>query len=150
MKRYHSAYLLLLLKAAAHCVAQSNVQVAVLDGYNGKPVANARVTVNVVRDFKMSEVTATIIGDRYSVQLNQGDTLVLGRVTKSDLSWNEYRLCATEPESKPIYSADTIMGKGLQAPNDCNKKTTVKPSPGEIVFFVARLPFWQRLRLFRD
>jgi hypothetical protein len=68
-------------------------------------------------------VTATIIGDRYSVQLNHDDTLVLGNVTKSDLSWNEYKLCTTEQEAKPIYSVATIMTKGLQAPNECDMRT---------------------------
>lgn len=152
MKRCHSACLLLFLEVAAHCAAQISVRVAVLDGHSGKPVTNARVTFNVVRDFAMSEVTATIIGDRYLVQLNHDDTLVLGNVTKSDLSWNEYKLCTTERDAKPIYSVATIMTKGLQAPNECDKGKgiAVKPSPGEVVFFVTRLPFWQRLRLFRD
>jgi hypothetical protein len=73
MKRCHSACLLLFLEVAAHCAAQS-VRVVVLDGHSGKPVTNARVIVNVVRDFAMSEVTATIVGDRYLVQLNHDDT----------------------------------------------------------------------------
>ena len=150
MKRHHSIYLLLLLEAAAHCAAQSNVQVAVIDGHNGKAVTNARVSVNVVRNYKMSELKATANGDRYFIQLDHDDTLVLGNVTKNDLSWNEYRLCAAEPDAKPIYSVSVIMSRGLEAPNMCNKRVTVKASPGEIMFYVTRLPFWERLHLFRD
>jgi hypothetical protein len=152
MMRFHSAFLWLFAGVATHCATQIGIRVAVLDGHNGKPITNARVTVNAVRHFEMNDVTAAVVGDSYWVRLNQDDTLVLGNVTKSDLSWNEYRLCATEQDARPIYSVAAIMAKGLKAPNNCNKgrEFAVNPPPGEIVFFVTRLPFWQRLRLFRD
>ena len=145
-----SAGLLLMLSAAAHCGAQSDVRVVVLDGHNGRPVTGARVSINVVRNFASRDVPAVIAGDKYSVQLDNGDTIVLGSVTKSDRSWNEYRMCATVQEDRLIYSVAAIMSKGLKTPNRCTEKISATPSPGEIVFFVTRLPFWQRLNLFRD
>ncbi len=151
MTKSCSVCLLLLFGVGAQCAAQNRVQVAVIDGHNGKPITGARiVTVQVLRNFEIREVTAKLTSGKYVVQLDSSDTMVLASLTKSELSWNEYRLCASEQEQKPIYSVVTIISKGLIAPNTCNKKITASPSPGEIVFFVTRLPFWQRLNLFRD
>jgi hypothetical protein len=144
------ACVLLILGIASHCAAQNDVKLLVLEGHNGKPVANARVSVRVVRNSELHWVDATIAGDKYTVSLEKGDTIALGNVTASNRSWNEYRLCATEQEDRPIYSVATIMSDGVKTPNECSKQIMAKASPNEILFFVTRLPFWQRLSLFRD
>lgn len=140
----------MILSATAHCSGQSDVKIAVVDGKSGRLISDARVTVNLVRDFEMSQISATTNGDKYSVKVNRDDTLVLGNVTKSDGSWNQYTLCAAEPEAKPIYPVSVILSRGLETPNLCNKRITFKASPGEVVFFVKRLPFWERLPLHWD
>jgi hypothetical protein len=95
-------------------------------------------------------LSAVTIGDKYSVQVERGDTVVLGNVTKSDHSWNEYKLCASGQDVKPIYSVASIVSKGLQAPNECDRRIVATPAPGEVVFFVTRLSYWKRFRPFLD
>jgi hypothetical protein len=150
MSLYKPACVLLILGAASHCGAQNNVKLLVLEGHNGRPVTNARVSVRVVRNSELHWVDATIAGDQYTVSLEKGDTIALGNVTASNRSWNEYRLCVKEQEDRPIYSVATIMSAGVNTPNRCSKQIMAKASPNEIVFFVTRMPFWQRLNLFRD
>jgi hypothetical protein len=142
-----TASLLVLVPCA---VAQTSIRVAVINGHTGKPVVGARVSVMIVRNYQGATVNAAVDGDKYRVQVQPGDTLVLGKVTKSDRSWNEYGLCASEPNAKPTYSASVIITMGLQAPNNCDRRITSTPLPGEIVFFVYRLSFWQRYRPFID
>ena len=130
--------------------AQASIRVAVIDGHTGKPIVGARVDVMIVRRYQGSTVNTVADGDKYLVQVQPGDTLVLGNVTKSKMSWNEYDLCASEPDAKPTYSVSEILSKGLRAPNKCDRRITSTPLPGEIVFFVYRLSFWRRYHPFSD
>jgi hypothetical protein len=150
MKWFWAPLAIPLLLVVPNARAQTSIRVAVVDGNTGKPISNARVSVMIVRNFLGATVNAVNDGDKYLVQVQPGDTLVLGNVTKSDRSWNEYKLCAAEQDSKPTYSAAVILSRGLQAPNNCNKRITDTPVPGEVVFFVSRLSFLQRYRPFLD
>jgi hypothetical protein len=150
MKWSWASLVIALLLVGPNARAQTSIRVAVLDGHTGKPIVDARVSLTIVRNFLGATVNAVADGDKYLVQVQPGDTLVLGNVTKSDRSWNEYKLCAAEQDSKPIYSAAAILSKGLDAPNNCNKRITGVPVPGEVVFFVSRLSFLKRYRPFLD
>jgi len=139
-----------LLVLVPYAFAQTSIRVAVINGHTGKPVVGARVSVMIVRNHQGATVDAAVDGDNYRVQVQQGDTLVLKNVTKSNRSWNEYKLCVSEPDSKPTYSVAAILSRGLQAPNNCDKHITSMPVAGEVVFFVSRLSFWGRYRPFTD
>lgn len=150
MKWFWTPIVIPLLLIVPNARAQTSIRVTVVDGNTGKPIVNARVSLTIVRNFSGAMVNAVADGDKYLVQVQPSDTLVLRNVTKSDRSWNEYKLCATEQESKPTYSAAVILSKGLQAPNNCSKRITGTPVPGEVVFFVSRLSFLKRYRPFLD
>ena len=150
MRWFWALFAMTLLLVVPSARAQKSIRVTVVDGKTGKLIVNARVSLMIVRNFLGATVNAVTDGDKYLVQVQPGDTLVLGSVTKSDRSWNEYKLCAAEQDSEPTYSAATILSKGLQAPNNCNRRITGTPAPGEVVFFVSRLSFLQRYRPFVD
>jgi hypothetical protein len=142
--------LLPLMVSGPLAVAQATVKVTVLDGRTGKPIDDARMSLSVVHDYAARTLTATVLQNPYLFQVHRGDTLVLESLTKSKFSWNEYRLCAAGEDIKPIYAVDTILSKGMQSPNECNRRLVAKPNPGEMVFFVTRLSFWGRYRPFTD
>ncbi len=136
-----------LLFGAIQMPAQQTIRIRLLSGDTGKAIIGARLlTITTSRNFEGGKITAAAMGDEYTIQLHGETSVGLGLVSKSESAWNQYRLCASGANLNPIYSVSVILASGLVAPNDCNHKISVRPQPGEMVFFLKRLSLWQRLR----
>jgi len=45
----------------------------------------------------------------------------------------------------PTFRVDEILRSGVVAPNNCNTHLRLEPHPGELVFFLRPLSWWEKL-----
>ena len=76
------------------------------------------------------------------------DRIGLGNVTNSDTAWNQYEECAAKPKETSLYSIEIIKSTGLVGSNACDRNVRALPHPGEMVIFVKRLSWWERVKGF--
>jgi hypothetical protein len=64
-------------------------------------------------------------------------------------SWFNY--CQGTPTSNgaldkdPEFAVDAILRQGMIAPNQCNEHLHLRAQPGELIFFLRPLSWWERL-----
>lgn len=133
---------------SASTVAQQSVHVRLLDGETGKAITNARVTIITYRDYRIGQSQAIEAGDQYAVPLHGEESIGLGNISRSQSAWNEFELCTSRDNLKPIFSVSEILSKGVVVPNECSKRIGAAPAQGEAVFFVRHLSIWERIRAY--
>jgi hypothetical protein len=119
------------------------IRIKVVNGKNGKPVANLDIMFN-------TEIPAW---SPYSLFTDRnGEVAVkVGSFTKMVVFTPsmKYRPCLKptikgHAPSTPSYSVADILSKGISMENSCGKRR-VDAAPGEIVYFVRPWTFWETL-----
>jgi hypothetical protein len=136
--------LLLALFVPAFCAVASNgtVELHVVNGKNGKPVANAHVLV--FQGASTEEVTQL----KHSIELRT-DSDGVAVLPKDAMPWlrvfvDWHAPCQTDPQGG-IYPLATIVDEGLVTPNTCGSITR-KASPYELYRFVRDETFLEKMR----
>ena len=138
---------LLLLSATQCCAAQTRiatVHIRVVQGGGARPVKRADTITTV---FPLNPYTLPIekIGDK------QGAVAVLvpteGQITLAVANHAGCRHISKADRAKgpERISLETILNTGVVDTNGCKVHST-SPTPGELVFFVRGLHWWERLR----
>lgn len=149
----------LLLFCLAFCsiaFAQSDrsIEVRMLDSKTGQPITTSEVEVRI-RVFQTSGQTKGV-PPVYVRPDKEGVGIVNLPSVASDIrvyasygtaNWS-FVNCDSVHDRGPIkehwYSISQILATGIAAPNHCSKsKITVKP--GEFVFFVRPMTFWEKM-----
>ena len=119
------------------------IRVKVVDGKNGKPVANLDIMFN-------TEIPAW---SPYSLFTDRnGEVAVkVGSFTKMVVFTPsmKYRGCLKSPikgqaPTSPLYSVADILSKGISMENSCGKRR-IDAVPGELLYFVRPWTFWETL-----
>ena len=119
------------------------IRVKVVDGKNGKPVANLDIMFN-------TEIPAW---SPYSLFTDRnGEVAVkVGSFTKMVVFTPsmKYRPCLKptikgHAPSTPAYSVADILSKGISMENSCSKRR-IDAVPGELLYFVRPWTFWETL-----
>jgi hypothetical protein len=120
------------------------VQIRVLNGHNGKPIAHEGVSVRfepppVPRGIENQPTTDT------------NGVLPVAAPVRAGLiaSVNQYPTCRHVPKADrtkgPItFPVEQIVTAGVVEENSCSHRT-VPPTPGELTLFVRPLHWWERL-----
>ena len=124
--------------------AQVN-RVKVVDGKNGKPVANMEISFR-------TEITSPPWVHPSLLTDQNGEVVVkVGSFTSMALYTPslKYAPCLKptikgQAPSSPLYSVADILSKGISMENSCGKRR-VDAAPGEIVYFVRPWTFWETL-----
>jgi hypothetical protein len=144
MMRAAMRVLVLALSFAVFCAiaANGNVEVHVVNGKNGKPVAGAHVLVfhgGSADEVKHLKYPLELRTDSDGVGVLPSDTMLWLRVS---VDW--YRSCISDPGGG-VYSLATIRDSGLVTPNICGSITR-KASPGTLYLFVRDETFIEKMR----
>jgi hypothetical protein len=43
------------------------------------------------------------------------------------------------------FAVDEILRTGVKAPNTCNRRIRIQPRPGQLIFFLRNLTWWEQL-----
>src|ERR1700734_376758 len=144
MMRASMRVLLLALLVPVFCAVGGNgtVEVHVVNGKNGKPIASAHVLVfqggstDEVRQLKHPLELRT---DSDGVAVLPSDSMPWLRVS---VDW--HRSCQSDPGGG-IYSLATIRDSGLVTPNTCSSITR-KASPDTLYLFMRDETFLEKMR----
>jgi hypothetical protein len=117
------------------------IRVKVVDGKNGKPVANLEITLKTELP---TWSPSSLFTDR-----NGEVTVKVGSFTKmvAFTPSMKYRGCLKstikgQGPISPLYSVADILSKGISMENSCGKRH-VDAAPGELVYFVRPWTFWE-------
>lgn len=133
-----TTFALLLAVAGAFSAMQAatqTVRVRVVDGRNGKTIKDERVQVWVGKTVNPVEPQSGPDGVAI-FNAPEGSSI--------EIESNLYVDCRPfrKDAPRPVYSVDEIERTGIATANSCGKyKTTAKP--GELVFYVRPLHFWE-------
>ena len=133
------------LLAPAFCAVAGNgtVELHVVNGKNGKPVAHAHVLV--FQGASTEEVTQ----QRHPIELRTDSEGVAVLPKDTMMPWlrvfvDWHRPCQTDPQGG-IYPLAKITGEGLVTPNTCGSITR-KASPYDLYFFVRAETLLEKMR----
>jgi hypothetical protein len=157
---------LILLMACAHLGRSqqpASIHVLLLNGDDGKPLrigntgeAGARLSLTIFPSCGPGNI-CFFPSNKYSWSIDGSgrtevpvfDKLKALRVTRPT-SWLNY--CQGTPNSTtgeldkdPEFAVDEILRQGVVSPNRCNDHLRLQPHPGELVFFLRPLTWWERL-----
>jgi len=158
--------LLLILHGVS--LSAQTLEITLVDGRNGRPMAGASSYVNVWVGTERKEAIAIPTDGkgvaRLQLTLNTGEvnipssknsgTIVVDHpIVKYDESFQinaPYVLCGSEGSGhswlrSENFSTKEILHHGYVSPNTCGK-VTVSPQPGQVILFVRPLTWWERLR----
>jgi hypothetical protein len=123
---------------------ETGIVVQVLNGKNGKPIANELVLVFTgasAEDAKEHKTHLEIRTDAEGTALLSVENLATSYIQV----WADWHvLCQETPNSKS-YSVEDILKKGLSTSNNCGP---IKPqlSPNHFVVFARPAHFWEKTR----
>ena len=158
--------LLLVLGSCGSALRAQTVRIELLDGRNGRPMADKCVGVSVdtfnrtlgVRTDSQGVVRLRLTKNDNEINTqNQpngcGDWPVVKPVVKYSHSVSivaGYVLCeARKPDhswlAKLTFSVKKVLEYGVVTANTCGK-AKASPKPGEIILFVRPLNFWEKLK----
>lgn len=119
------------------------IQIKVVNGKNGKPVANLEIMFR-------TELTTfphpSLLTDRGGeVVVKVGPFTGMALYTPS----LKYAPCLKptikgQAPSSPLYSVADILSKGISMENSCSKRR-IDAVPGELIYFVRPWTFWETL-----
>jgi hypothetical protein len=119
------------------------IRIKVVDGKNGKPVANLKISfVTEVNAPPPAFLSTNEVGE---VVVKEGPFTKMALFTPS----LKYRACLTptvkgQSPSSPLYSVADILSKGVSMENNCGKRR-IDAVPGELIYFVRPWTFWETL-----
>lgn len=123
---------------AAVFLSAEVVRIRVVDGRDGKTITNEHVQVWVVG----KRVSRSLTPGTYGVaefRAPAGSSVEIGSNLYFD--WRPFEKGAP----RPTYSIDEIETSGIVSLNTCGK-SAAQAKPGELLFFVRPLPWWERVR----
>jgi len=122
---------------------EKNIIIRVMDGRNGKPMANMHLMVSLgssqedVRELKSHVDLQT---DLNGVALLSIDESTISRI-QVWVDW--HTLCQETPNTKS-FSIEEIRKSGLSTPNNCGSVTREK-APNHLTVFARPAHFWEKL-----
>ncbi|HEY1528927.1 MAG TPA: hypothetical protein VGH51_22110 [Candidatus Angelobacter sp.] len=159
--------LLLTFSSAFALVSAQTIEVKLIDGRNGHPIANTCVNVWVGRQQKDALAIPTDKDGVARLQLTDvdadintqnrwkqcGEFGVINPVVRFENSVTinaGYVLC--QPQGTDYswlalknFPTKEILAEGVVSPNACGKHTA-SPVPGQVIVFVRPLSFWEKLK----
>jgi hypothetical protein len=122
----------------------THIVVQVVDGRNGKPLANRRLVV-----FGGESPESVRQHKRQFELVTNKQGLADFTIAPSDTHWIQvwvdwHILCQSEPNKKS-FSVAEILSTGLSMTNTCGSSVQ-KVTPGRIVVFARPAHFWEKLR----
>jgi hypothetical protein len=134
-----------LLGMGVLAMAQENhIIVQVVDGRNGKPIANEHLVVFVGE----SPESVRELNRNFELVTNKEGLADL-TIATHDIQWIQvsadwHVLCQSDPNSKS-FSVGEILSTGLSTPNTGGSMTQ-KLTPGHFVVFARPMHFWEKMR----
>ena len=121
-----------------------DITVQVLDGRNGKPLADGHVLVFTA--LSATAVKAHAHNTRVTIDKDGVGTVT---IHPEETQWLQVFvdgriLCFPNPNEKS-FSVTDIMSKGLVTPNDCNAQVR-EPSPGQLIIFARPAHFLEKMK----
>jgi len=115
------------------------IRIRTVDGRNGHPISNERLQVKINGQAHVLDLPADKNGIA-DIQIASANTFL-------EIESNLYFDCRPfdQGKSRPKYSVSEILKSGLVVMNTCGK-LNIMPKPGEVVFFVRPLHWWEGLR----
>jgi hypothetical protein len=155
---------LLLLACATGASGQqaAAIHVLLLNGNNGKPLEigntgneGAPLSLTIFPSCGSGRI-CFFPGNRYTWGVNSSghaelpvidelQSLTVSRPTE----WFMY--CQGTPDrygalpQDPQFSVDEILRHGVVAPDSCNERLHIQPQPGQLIFFLRPLSWWEQL-----
>jgi hypothetical protein len=121
----------------------TSVQIRVLDGHNGKPIAHESIFV------RFEPIVPH--GIEHAPSTDANGTLKVNAPSHAGMNAtvNLYPTCRHVPKADrtkgPItFPVEQVVTTGVVEANSCSH-LTVPPSPGELTLFVRSLHWWERL-----
>ena len=119
------------------------IRVKVVDGKNGKPVANLDIMFNT--EIPAWSPSSLFTDGNGEVAVKVGSFTKMVVFTPS----MKYRPCLKptikgHAPSTPAYSVADILSKGISMENSCSKRR-IDAVPGELLYFVRPWTFWETL-----
>jgi hypothetical protein len=164
MPRVLAACLTLLLSSAGLAFAQQTViiHVLLLNGNNGKPLqigndGKEGGTLSLVISADCGSAGVCFFPNKqlaWAVDRNgHADLPVIAKLKSVELSRPTDKLiyCQGAPDKygalsqDPEFPVDEILRRGIVAPNICNSGLHIQPQPGQLVFFLRPLTWWEIL-----
>jgi hypothetical protein len=142
---WFSLTLLLALGFSALGLQAQVIRVKVVDGKNGKPVANLQIMFQTEITEPPWSSPSLLTDQNGEIAVKVGSFTSMALYTPS----LKYAACLT-PATKghvatsPLYSVADILSEGISMENNCGR-LRVKAAPGEIVYFVRPWTFWETL-----
>lgn len=159
--------LLLFTFSSAFTLAAETIEVKLIDGRNGRPIANTCVNIWVGDERKTPLTIPTETDGAARLRLTNSDAEI-----KTDDSWKGcgdfgvinpvvrykdlfkvnvgYVVC--EPHGTDFswlevkkLSTKEVIERGVVTANTCGKPTA-SPTPGQVIIFVRPLNFWEKLK----
>jgi hypothetical protein len=125
-----------------------------LDSKTGQPITGSEyvISFNNLPDSKIAGVDPYWMegGQRHGILDIPFDPSGVSIAVRSTYGPNwDYVNCDSAKDRGPYrvhwYGVPEILKSGIAAPNNCSKRHTVA-KPGEFVFFVRPLSFWEKMR----
>jgi hypothetical protein len=154
----------LLLFCAVHMLAQqpTTIHVLLLNGNNGKPLdignnGKSGAPLSLVISPNCGSAGICFFPDkRYGWGVDGGGHLELPIIPKLQSvvisrPTSQLMYCQGTPDKygaldrDPEFSVDEILRHGIVAPNTCDTHLNIKPQPGQLIFFLRPLSWWEQL-----
>ena len=139
MNKLGMAFFVSSILAAVSTLCAATIRVRILDGRNGKPIANERAQIWINgRTGNAHELTTGRDGVA-TLEIPAGASL--------DIESNLFRDCRPFEKRvpRPTYSTDEIVSSGFAAGNGCGKLSS-EARRGELLFFVRPRHWWEGMR----
>ena len=143
MSKARIIFLVLSFLAAISTLQAATIHIRVLDGRNGKSVADEVLSI-FINDQNGANELATGKDGVATLEVSTGASL--------RIQSNHYMDCRLHKKGapRPIYAIDEIISSGIAAENICQHSLASKASPGEFLFFVRpyrwREKIWLHIR----
>jgi hypothetical protein len=123
--------------------APQSIRIRLVNGRNGKPEKGERLNVWIDRAVGSTSLSTASDGIM---------TIVVKPTSILSVATNLYFDCRPFNSTRPSdtkYSIAEVLAVGVVTPNACGK-IQMNPVPGDFIFFVRPIPWWERLRHFKD
>jgi hypothetical protein len=134
----------LVLSGVTGMAQESDIVVQVLDGKNGKPIANNHLLIFTgvsVEDVRAHKNHIEARTDAMGTALLSVDVRSTSRIQV----WVDWHVLCQEPLDSKTYSVEEILKGGLNTSNSCG--SIEQPlSPKRLVVFARPAHFWEKMR----
>jgi len=140
------------VSALAHSAERApSISILLLDGNSGNPMIGVGLFINpdcgqacVFPDNRFSWTT----NSAGEIELPAMPNLRRLRVMKPSSNFmycqesENHNVNIVNPDS---FAVEDILRTGVKAPNNCNRGIRVQPRPGQLIFFLRDLTWWEQL-----